>query len=358
MPLPPARSRLSRTFTPLAAAALAIIAPAAAAHAGTHSTLASFQQNVRTNTLLDALAGPADFFLASVAVSGGGYGCTLDCFPDFDLIRFGTVGVGAKNNGFATRVTMTGRPVSAFAATFRAANGGLVSVGGSMTVVTDTGESFTVNAAVGGTFFGFTTSRPFTTVTIDCGFGSPLFEFIDDVHVGISANAPELTDQCSDAETVNPITAVQFPFTTAGIGATAEAIGGSCTGVDTGPDTWLRFVSPVHGDVTINTCGCTFDSILRVFSSCPPAAGTGQIACNDDLCATNIGQIRASQVSFRAEAGEDYLIRVSGFNGLSGSGNLFFSVVPDCRADINHSGGLPTVQDIFDFLSFYFGGCP
>jgi hypothetical protein len=29
-----------------------------------------------------------------------------------------------------------------------------------------------------------------------------------------------------------------------------------------------------------------------------------------------------------------------------------------CQADINRSGGPPTVQDIFDFLAAYFGGCP
>ncbi|MFN7021058.1 MAG: GC-type dockerin domain-anchored protein [Phycisphaerales bacterium] len=30
----------------------------------------------------------------------------------------------------------------------------------------------------------------------------------------------------------------------------------------------------------------------------------------------------------------------------------------DARADINNSGGNPTSQDIFDFLNAYFVGCP
>jgi hypothetical protein len=29
-----------------------------------------------------------------------------------------------------------------------------------------------------------------------------------------------------------------------------------------------------------------------------------------------------------------------------------------CPADYNHSGGSPTVQDIYDFLAGYFGGAP
>jgi hypothetical protein len=30
---------------------------------------------------------------------------------------------------------------------------------------------------------------------------------------------------------------------------------------------------------------------------------------------------------------------------------------PACRADVNQDGGV-TVQDLFDFLSSYFAGCP
>lgn len=43
-------------------------------------------------------------------------------------------------------------------------------------------------------------------------------------------------------------------------------------------------------------------------------------------------------------------------NGGAGSGNLAFSVIPDCRGDFNHNGG-KEVQDIFDFLSASFGAC-
>jgi len=112
----------------------------------------------------------------------------------------------------------------------------------------------------------------------------------------------------------------------------------------------------VTGNVDISTCGANFDTILRVFDTCASAT---HIVCNDDACTggPSVGNTLASRVQFRCQAGEDYLIRISGFDGESGSGNLTFSVVPDCAADFNHSGGPQTVQDIFDFLAAYFGGC-
>ncbi len=66
-------------------------------------------------------------------------------------------------------------------------------------------------------------------------------------------------------------------------------------------------------------------------------------------------------VRFRARAGEDYLVRVSGWSSDAvGSGNLTFSVTPDCSADFDHSGGTPNVEDLFGFIDAWFaeiGGC-
>jgi hypothetical protein len=287
-------------------------------------------------------------------VSGNGYSYSAAAAGDTFIFRNAT-GVGAGNDTQATRFTFTGKPVTAFGGTFRREDPNGNSVGGTISVQTDTGESFSVSAAVGGTFFGFTTTQPFSTVTLDTT-GNARYEYIDDVYVGTSGTAAVASDQCADAVTISPISAAVYPFTT--VGATAEAIPGVCDGaVDTGADVWFRYVAPVHGTVVVNTCGCTFDSILRVFASCAAATLGANIACNDDFCTGGgVGFNRASQVSFRVVAGEDYLIRISGYNGASGSGSLNFSFVADCTADFNHSGG-KEVQDIFDFLAAWFGGC-
>jgi hypothetical protein len=115
---------------------------------------------------------------------------------------------------------------------------------------------------------------------------------------------------------------------------------------------WVRYVASATGSVTMSTCGCTFDSILRVFGSC----GGSQIACNDDCCTTSAGANHASQVQFRIVAGEDYLVRISGFDGASGNGVLNITAASDCASDFNHSGQA-NVQDIFDFLAAWFAGC-
>ena len=80
---------------------------------------------------------------------------------------------------------------------------------------------------------------------------------------------------------------------------------------------------------------------------CPLTVGISPetwYVCNDDFCVGgSLGSNLASRSQFWAQADEDYLVRVS--------------VVPDCRADFNNSGGPQSVQDIFDFLAAWFGGC-
>lgn len=314
-----------------------------------HTTLASFQESTRGNTFFEPFNGPDINAIASISMSGNGFSGVIQS-DGAVVARSSTLGVGT--NGFpATQFVFNGRPVSAFAGVFRVVNTSLASVGGIVTIETDTGESVSVFATPASTFFGFTTSQPFTSVFVNA---TSNLEFIDDVRIGIATNAVELSNTCADAVTINPITAVQYPFSTVNTGATATLIAGLCAGSDSGPDVWVRMVSTVYGTATISTCGATFDTILRVFGNCGPdgtGLGAQEIVCNDDFCNNS------SQVQFRVEAGEDYFVRVSGFNLAVGSGNLAFSVVPDCRADFNRSGGPQNVPDIFDFLAAWFGGC-
>lgn len=327
---------------------------------GKHTTLASFQAATRGNPLLEPFNGPDGQNLPSVPVSGGGFAGTVSAGA-FGLIRSATFGVGCGSSGETMQLTFTGRPVSAFAGTLFVIDGGFAAVAGTVTLHTNTGETITAEVAAGGAFFGFTTSQPFTSLTIEAP-PNVTTEFIDNAYLGIAASAAELTDNCADAVTISPTTAAQYPFSTLNTGATYTQIFGSCASapsLDNGPDVWVRFVSTVYGNVTVNTCGATFDTVLRVFADCGllgSGVGATQITCSDDFCTGGGGNL-ASQVQFRVEAGEDYLIRVSGYNSQTGTGNLTFSVVPDCAADFNHTGGSQTVQDLFDFLTAWFDGC-
>lgn len=84
-------------------------------------------------------------------------------------------------------------------------------------------------------------------------------------------------------------------------------------------DFWFRYRAACSGSVTVSTCGTSFDTILAVYdgAACPPPDSA--VACNDDGC----GQIfLASRVTHDVAKGNDYMIRLGGFNNASGTGFL------------------------------------
>ncbi len=333
---------------------------ASVAHAGApiyarHATIDAYKQFARADLQLEQLDGVGGAFVPSASYPGT-YSFTVHSTSPLPGIRQTPLGSGAGNPDQGTVIDFAGLPVgrgvTAFAGTVRVADSlGTTSMGGSVTIQTNTGISFTVTAPVAGQFIAFTTAEPFTSVIIS-GLG---YEYIRDVFIGSSSSAPIAGESCADGPTVG---IGQFPFTTANLIGTNTTIPGTCAlgGVDTGNDVWFRFVPPANGQVTMTTCGCSFDSVLRVFNSCPTDTSVPtQIACNDDFCASATGNT-ASQVSFRGTCGVAVLVRISGYNGATGGGNLGISMVADCSADFNHVNGI-NVQDIFDFLSAWFAGC-
>ncbi|MCA9242382.1 MAG: hypothetical protein KDA32_00395 [Phycisphaerales bacterium] len=105
----------------------------------------------------------------------------------------------------------------------------------------------------------------------------------------------------------------------------------SCGSSTTTPDVWFEYTAPVTGDATATTCnGVTaYDTVLSVLDSC----GGTQIVCNDDDC-TGFSSLR-STVTWSITSGQTYLIRVSGFNGLTGAFQL----------DISSTGTVGPVND-------------
>jgi hypothetical protein len=71
----------------------------------------------------------------------------------------------------------------------------------------------------------------------------------------------------------------------------------------------------------VDTCGSTLDTVLSIHTGCP--GGTrNQIACSDDVTVFTCLNTRNSSITFDADAGETYLIRVAGHAGASGSFRL------------------------------------
>lgn len=113
-------------------------------------------------------------------------------------------------------------------------------------------------------------------------------------------------DECVDCIGVQ--TGVPFNGTTEGAtGAdiTSCAVGDSI-------DVWHCWEADCTGTATFSLCGSGFDTTLAIFDAC----GGTELACNDDFCGLQ------SQISLSVTSGTTYFIRVSGFNGATGSYTL------------------------------------
>jgi hypothetical protein len=119
------------------------------------------------------------------------------------------------------------------------------------------------------------------------------------------------------------------------IGATNDGSAG-CGASSTSPDVWYRYTASATTTITVTTCnpGSNYDTVLSVHPSTCPGTSGNQLACNDDFsCAFN--SLR-STLTFSAVNGQQYVIRVAGFGGATGSFEL--SVGPG-------GGGQPPVND-------------
>jgi hypothetical protein len=119
------------------------------------------------------------------------------------------------------------------------------------------------------------------------------------------------SDACSSA---TPVGDGSYAFDTTG--ATND-YAGTCGASGTSPDVWFLWTCGASGTATVNTCGSGYDTVLEAVVTC----GGPTIVCNDDSCglqsAINLGSVTI---------GDQFLIRVSGFAGSTGTGTVTFSV--------------------------------
>ena len=77
-----------------------------------------------------------------------------------------------------------------------------------------------------------------------------------------------------------------------------------------GSSIWYRWVAPASGQVTFNTLGSSFDTLLGVYTG-SSVGGLTTISTNDDVSLS----YDQSQVTFATVAGTTYRIAVDGYNG-------------------------------------------
>jgi len=100
---------------------------------------------------------------------------------------------------------------------------------------------------------------------------------------------------------------------------------------DTNNDVWFVFTGVCDGEVLVTTTGSVFtpsnDPVASVWDECPHLAGV-EIACDDDS-----GLDLNAALNFVTAVGEDYFIRVAGFEDNTGDVLLNISMVNDCIID-------------------------
>jgi hypothetical protein len=121
-------------------------------------------------------------------------------------------------------------------------------------------------------------------------------------------------------------------------------------------DLWWNFPSTFNGRLQVDTCSpsTNFDTKLAVYSGSGCTNFDSRLlACDDDTC----GSLR-SIVTVVVQAGQNYTIRVGGYNGATGSGVLTLTQLPLCgSADFNHDGDIGTDADIEAFFACLGGNC-
>ncbi|MGD9690718.1 MAG: hypothetical protein AB7K52_13625 [Phycisphaerales bacterium] len=104
------------------------------------------------------------------------------------------------------------------------------------------------------------------------------------------------------------------------IGATNDSASGNCPTSNASPDVWYTVVAPGTGVCTLNfdTCsaGTDFNTTITVRAGTTCPGSTLVYGCNDDDNACGEGR---SRLSFLANGGSTYRVRIAGANGATGN---------------------------------------
>jgi uncharacterized repeat protein (TIGR01451 family) len=93
---------------------------------------------------------------------------------------------------------------------------------------------------------------------------------------------------------------------------------------------WWTWTAPASGQVTLDTAGSGFDTLLAVYTGTAVGALTG-IARNDNAG----GSVVTSSLLFQAQAGTQYQIAVDGASGAAGTATLNWSLDTAAKANLS-----------------------
>lgn len=108
-----------------------------------------------------------------------------------------------------------------------------------------------------------------------------------------------------------------------GLGIVGTTVGaqtdGTASCATNSVDVWYFYTPATSATIVIDTCTASFDTVLSIFTG--NCGSQVQVQCNDDsnngTCGT--GNNLHSRISFAATAGVRYLVRVSGYQGATGT---------------------------------------
>jgi hypothetical protein len=135
-----------------------------------------------------------------------------------------------------------------------------------------------------------------------------------------------------------------------------------CGDVQVNNDMWFSFVGPFYGTITVDTCASlapVYDTKLAIYQGdCPMGIPDTAIACNDDTAASCGLTGTLSRTTFTCLPGQNYLIRLGGFNIYRGTATLTIGGSASCGTqDFNGDGDFGTDQDVEAFFACLAGHC-
>ncbi|MHC5112242.1 MAG: hypothetical protein ACYTHJ_20485, partial [Planctomycetota bacterium] len=116
-------------------------------------------------------------------------------------------------------------------------------------------------------------------------------------------------------------------------------------------DIWYCYTATCNGLTTVGLCGSNFDTMVAVYAGCGCPAEDSALFCSDDNCGSTY---LSSRLTFNAIQGEQYMIRIGGYDGAVGQGFLHIECgqPPGCPTDaqgecfVDGGNGSPGCNDL------------
>jgi hypothetical protein len=135
---------------------------------------------------------------------------------------------------------------------------------------------------------------------------------------GAVASAQPANNDCSGAEAISGLSTFAFDTTLATTDGLDNALCNFFGQSGIGNDVWYCWTAAASGPVRLTTCNLTgVDTKIAIYDGCTCPEGSAILACGDDACALQ------TSVSWLAQAGHSYLVRIGNYPGATGGPGSF-----------------------------------